>query len=106
MSRPPATRATLAIAQLAIVNGVGYDPWAPKLLDANPDGARIVLTVGNLFGLHDGDNPHRWYDPADVEAVANRIAADLTKLDPKHAAYFARRLKAFETTRPRAATTR
>ena len=28
---------TLATAQLAIVNGVGYDPWAPKLLAANPD---------------------------------------------------------------------
>ena len=28
---------TLATAQLAIVNGVGYDPWAPKLLSANPD---------------------------------------------------------------------
>jgi zinc/manganese transport system substrate-binding protein len=87
----------MAMSQFAIVNGVGYDPWAPKLLDANPDGARIVLTVGNLFGLHDGDNPHRWYDPAEVEAVANRIAADLEKLDPKHAAYYARQLKAFDT---------
>src|SRR5438270_7813125 len=25
----------LATAQLAIVNGIGYDPWAPKLLAAN-----------------------------------------------------------------------
>lgn len=87
----------MAMSKFAIVNGVGYDPWAPKLLDANPDGARIVLTVGNLFGLHDGDNPHRWYDPAEVEVVANRIAADLEKLDPTHAAYYARQLKAFET---------
>jgi zinc/manganese transport system substrate-binding protein len=88
---------TMATSQLAIVNGIGYDPWAPKLLNANPDGARIVLTVGNLFGLHEGDNPHRWYDPADVEAVANTIAADLEKLDPKNAAYYARGLHAFET---------
>ena len=42
-----------------------------------------MLTVGDLFGLKDGDNPHRWYDPADVEAVANAITADLKKLDPK-----------------------
>ena len=27
---------TMATAQLAIVNGVGYDPWAPKLLAASP----------------------------------------------------------------------
>ena len=88
---------TMATSQLAIVNGIGYDPWAPKLLNANPDGARIVLTVGNLFGLREGDNPHRWYDPADVEAVANKIAADLEKLDPQSAAYYARRLHTFET---------
>lgn len=87
----------MAMSRLAIVNGVGYDPWAPKLLDANPDGARIVLTVGKLFGLHDGDNPHRWYDPTEVEAVANAIAADLEKLDPKHAGYYASQLENFET---------
>jgi zinc/manganese transport system substrate-binding protein len=88
---------TMATSQLAIVNGVGYDPWAPKLLSANPDGARIVLTVGSLFGLHDGDNPHRWYDPAEVEVVANTIATDLEKLEPSHAAYFEHQLNAFKT---------
>src|SRR5437763_15103419 len=39
---------TLAGAQLAIVNGIGYDPWASKLLDANPVHGRVVLTVGDL----------------------------------------------------------
>jgi zinc/manganese transport system substrate-binding protein len=87
----------MAMSELAIVNGIGYDPWAPKLLAADPDSARIVLTVGDLFGLHDGDNPHRWYDPAEVEAVAGKIAADLEKLDPKRSAYFARQLHTFET---------
>ena len=89
---------TMATSQLAIVNGVGYDPWAPKLIAANPNPAQVVLTVGNLFGLHEGDNPHRWYDPAEVEVVANTIAADLTKLDPKHATYYQRQLQTFETT--------
>ena len=88
---------TMATSQLAIVNGVGYDPWAPKLLSANPDGARIVLTVGSLFGLHDGDNPHRWYDPAEVEVVANTIATDLEKLEPSHAAYYEHQLNQFKT---------
>jgi len=88
----------LATAQLAIVNGVGYDPWAPKLLDANPVSGRITLTVGDLLGLHEGDNPHRWYDPANVDTVAQTIAKDLGQLDPKHASYFNAQLKAFETT--------
>ena len=34
---------TMATAQLAIVNGVGYDPWAPKLLAANPVQGRDIL---------------------------------------------------------------
>ena len=73
----------MASAQLAIVNGIGYDPWAPKLLAANPASGRTVLTVGDLLGLKDGDNPHRWYDPADVEAVANAITADLQEARPQ-----------------------
>jgi zinc/manganese transport system substrate-binding protein len=86
----------LATAQLAIVNGVGYDPWAPKLIAANATSGRTVLTVGDLFGLTDGDNPHRWYSPGDVEAVANAITADLKKIDPKDALYFDRRHAVFE----------
>jgi zinc/manganese transport system substrate-binding protein len=89
---------TLATSQLAIVNGVGYDPWAPKLLAANPDPQRVVLNVGDQFGLHDGDNPHRWYSPADVETMARTIAADLSKLDVKNKAYYADQLHTFETT--------
>ena len=89
---------TMATAQLAIVNGVGYDPWAPKLLAASPVDGRITLTVGSLFGLQDGDNPHRWYDPTDVLVVARTIAADLEKLDPGHKAYFAARLSRFDGT--------
>ena len=86
----------LASAQLVIDNGVGYDPWTPKLLAANPESGRTVLTVGDLFGLEEGDNPHRWYDPADVEAVANAITADLKQLDPKHASYYDQRHAEFE----------
>lgn len=82
----------MATAQLAIVNGVGYDPWAPKLLAANPVNGRITLTAGQLLGLHEGDNPHRWYDPADVARMARAITTDLQRLDPPHKLYFAQRL--------------
>ena len=88
---------TMATAQLAIVNGVGYDPWAPKLLAANPTSGRVILTMGDRFGLKEGDNPHRWYDPGEVLAVARTIAADLTRLDPANKAYFAKQLTTFDT---------
>jgi zinc/manganese transport system substrate-binding protein len=79
---------TLATAQLAIVNGVGYDPWASKLIAANATSGRSVLDVGTLLGLKTGENPHRWYSPADVEAVAAAITAHLKRVDPAHAHYF------------------
>jgi zinc/manganese transport system substrate-binding protein len=86
---------SLASSNLALVNGLGYDPWASQLLSANPTRGRRVLDVGTLLRLHEGDNPHRWYDPADVKKVANAITADLVALDPKDAKYFLRQSRTF-----------
>jgi zinc/manganese transport system substrate-binding protein len=87
---------TMAGAQLAIVNGIGYDEWASKLLAANPGPGRTVLTVGDLLGLKDGDNPHQWYSPASVQEVIEQITADYKRADPGHSAYFDRQRHRFE----------
>src|SRR5438034_1418628 len=87
----------LAGARMAIVNGIGYDPWAGKLLASNPVSGRIVLDVGDLVGIPAGGNPHRWYSPPSVQQVIDAIAGDYSKLDPKDAAYFRARKHAFET---------
>jgi zinc/manganese transport system substrate-binding protein len=86
----------LASAQLVIENGLGYDPWVQRLLNANQTGALITVNVGKLFGLKEGENPHRWYDPGDVGQLARAITADLESLDPHGAAYFDRQLQHFE----------
>jgi zinc/manganese transport system substrate-binding protein len=78
----------ISAAKLVVVNGVGYDAWATKLADANPSAERTTLTVGDLVGAKDGDNPHRWYDPGDVRKVVDQITADYQKIDPADAAYF------------------
>lgn len=80
---------TIAAAQMVIVNGVGYDPWAPRLVAANPLSGRVVLDVGHLVHVAAGGNPHRWYSPADVMSVVDQIAADYARLDPKDASFFA-----------------
>ncbi len=87
----------LAGAQLVIVNGIGYDPWADKLLAANPVHGRIELKVGDLVGVKAGGNPHRWYSPGDVQKVIAAIVRDYTQLDPKDAAYFKQQQFRFET---------
>jgi zinc/manganese transport system substrate-binding protein len=78
----------IASAQYVIINGIGYDPWAPKLVDANPSGNRTVLTVGDLVGVKEGGNPHRWYSPDDVHTVISRITDDYKKIDPTNAPFF------------------
>jgi zinc/manganese transport system substrate-binding protein len=88
---------TLATARLVIANSIGYDPWVQRLLNANPNSGRQMLTVGNVLGLKAGDNPHRWYDPANVEQVANAITAALKKVDPHDSGYFDQQRRVFET---------
>lgn len=92
----PADGRTMAAAQFAIVNGIGYDPWAPKLLDSNANPNRTVLNVGQLVGIPDGGNPHRWYSPSNVHQVIEQIAADYAKIDPADASYFQQRKQTFE----------
>jgi zinc/manganese transport system substrate-binding protein len=95
---PTATDARLvADARYVILNGAGYDPWGQKLLAANPVRGRAVLVIGDLLGKKEGDNPHMWYSPDYVARVADRITADLKRLDPKDAAYFTRQHTHFMT---------
>ncbi len=79
---------TVAGAQFTIVNGIGYDAWADKLLAANPTDGRTDLKVGDLVGIQPGGNPHRWYSPANVRQVIDQITADYKSLDPADAADF------------------
>ncbi len=88
---------SVAGAQLVIENGIGYDPWAARLLAAD-QGAQTVLNVGGVLRLADGANPHRWYNPADVQEIIAALVADFSKLDPADSAYFARQRAHFDTT--------
>jgi zinc/manganese transport system substrate-binding protein len=85
----PADGRTIATSQLFVENGIGYDVWAAKALAANPDANRTVIDVGTLVGVPAGGNPHRWYSPSDVAKVADTITADLERVDPADASYFA-----------------
>jgi zinc/manganese transport system substrate-binding protein len=94
----PSDARDFAGAQLAIINGIGYDSWASKLVAASPLKGRVTLDVGDLLGLKDGDNPHQWFSPTSVARVVGAITADLTRLAPKDAGYFKGREHAFLST--------
>jgi zinc/manganese transport system substrate-binding protein len=94
----PADGRVIASAALFVENGIGYDSWAAKALEANPDSSRTVIDVGDLVGVPAGGNPHQWYSPPVVEKVADAITAALKKADPHDAAYFDTQRARFETT--------
>jgi zinc/manganese transport system substrate-binding protein len=91
----PEDSRAVAEADYVIVNGAGYDRWASQLVDANPSSSRRVLTVAELAGRHEGDNPHMWYSPAIVRMVVDRVAADLSRLDAADSAVFAQQRQHF-----------
>ncbi len=79
----------IATADYVIENGAGYDSWMDKLLGAESSPRRLILNVADLLGKKPGDNPHFWYDPDYVNETVKRMEADLLKLDPANAAYYA-----------------
>jgi zinc/manganese transport system substrate-binding protein len=93
----PQIAARIAEADLIVENGIGYDDWVDRMIDAAPNPARQVISVQRLLGLPDRTpNPHLWYDPATMPAVAKALAADFSALQPANAAYFAANANAFD----------
>ncbi len=86
---PQAAR-LVASARLVLRNGLGYDTWMQRLLQANPVPAREVLVAADLLPrerLANG-NPHVFYDPRVGLAMAVAITSWLCRADPAHAAQF------------------
>jgi zinc/manganese transport system substrate-binding protein len=85
----------VAAAQIVLYNGADYDPWMEKLLKASPRSGRTVIVAADLVNRKAGDNPHLWYDPATMPAVAGALAAALGAADPVHKDDYEARLKTF-----------
>lgn len=93
----PSDGVAVAKAQVAIVNGIGYDGWMTKLLAANPSPGRKVVTVGNVVGVKEGGNPHQWYSPQSVNSVIDAVTEALKQADPGNVGYFDAQRQAYRT---------
>jgi zinc/manganese transport system substrate-binding protein len=92
----PSVAEEVSAAQLVVQNGVGYDPFMNTIESAVPSSSRKVIVAQDVLGLPDDTpNPHLWYDPRTMPAVATVMAKDLSELRPDHAAYFAANLAKF-----------
>lgn len=97
----PSVAEAVSTARLIVQNGVGYDTYMEKIESASggvaSSSSRKVIDVQELLGLPDStSNPHLWYKPQTMPAVARAIAADLAALQPAHAAYFKANAASFE----------
>jgi zinc/manganese transport system substrate-binding protein len=93
----PSVAKTVASARLVVQNGLGYDTFMQTIEDAAPNPARRVIVVQEL--LHKPSttrNPHLWYSPRAMPAVAEAVAKDLSALEPAHRQVFRRNLVRFD----------
>jgi len=85
----------IADASIVIFNGADYDPWMDKLLKTAPRPDRKVINAAELVHKKVGDNPHLWYEPATMPAVAKATAAALSAADPAGKEGYVARLATF-----------
>jgi zinc/manganese transport system substrate-binding protein len=89
--------AAVSSASIVVQNGLGYDSFMSKIEAASPSKNRQVIVAQTVLGLPDNTrNPHLWYDPKTMPAVAGSIFAALSKIQPSHAKYFAANLQKFQ----------
>ena len=83
-------------ARLMVTNGLGYEPWAQKLLKSS--GYKGPVTVASQGiqarsmpadkGKSIRTDPHAWQDPTNVLIYVRNIADALGKLDPMGASVY------------------
>ena len=71
------TAKAVADADIVIYSGISYDPWMDKLLGTSGKPDRVVIKVSDLIGAKEGDNPHIWYDPRTMPALADKLGDEI-----------------------------
>src|SRR5665213_1992859 len=92
----PSVGRDVSAARIVIYSGIDYDPWMEKLLAAARSADRKTIVVAELVGKKIGDNPHVWYDPATMSALAKTLADLAVDADPTHKAEYEEGLARFD----------
>lgn len=92
----PAEAGAFTGARLIVLNGADYDAWAGKLAATSAPTAAVV-DAARVTRTADGANPHLWYSPSAVHAVADAVTAELSRLEPAAGDYFQARRAEFDT---------
>lgn len=75
------TARAVAGARFVIYNGAGYDPWMGKLLSVPGQGERDAIVADRILKVSPGDNPHLWYYPPMIMALADAMVTQFALAD-------------------------
>ncbi|MDX1975073.1 MAG: metal ABC transporter substrate-binding protein [Rickettsiales bacterium] len=91
---------TVAKAQLIIVNGLGFEGWLKRLINASGYKGALVEAAHGVKPLHmeeegehhdhhhEAADPHAWHDVANAKQYTKNIRDALIKADPAHSAQY------------------
>ena len=92
---------TILASKLVVSNGLGFEPWAGKLIkSAGYKGEALVAAKGVKVRQlkedgHDATDPHAWQNPNNVVLYARNIAAALSKVDAAGASTYQANAEAY-----------
>ncbi len=82
----PADVRAIANARLIIVNGMSFDGWAERLIEASGYGGCVVTAAAGVPPLemkeHGGMDPHAWQSLANARIYVRNIVNGLSRADP------------------------
>lgn len=93
---------TVTKADLIIVNGLGFEGWMQRLIEASGTKGAVVVTSKGVKPLTLTDNgktvpdPHAWQDLANGRVYVKNIAAALESAAPDRAAFFRERAARYD----------
>lgn len=106
----PSDAKTLLASKLVVLNGLGFEPWAGKLLKSSGYKGETVTAAKGVkaramqeekgHGAHAGHaheemDPHAWQNPNNVALYVRNIAAALGKVDAAGAATYQANAEAY-----------
>ena len=90
----PSDAKKVASADLLIINGLGFEGWMPRLIDAAGYRGELLVASTGVKTLqsnqadhdhdHDEGDPHAWHSFANVVKYVRNIERGLTAIDPQN----------------------
>jgi zinc/manganese transport system substrate-binding protein len=103
----PTDAKTLLASRLVVTNGLGFEPWAGKLIKSAGYKGEVVVAAkgvkarqmeeekGHASPGHEETDPHAWQNPNNVVVYVRNIAAGLSKVDAASASTYQANAEAY-----------